>query len=66
MSNPINIISHKGEYVVSFIKNNIKELNSEFTNDNFYIVDKNIATIYGDQLNNILNSDSPFALAVLT
>ena len=57
VSNPINIISHKGEYVVSFIKNNIKELNSEFTNDNFYIVDKNIATIYGDQLNNILNSD---------
>ena len=57
VSNLINIISHKGEYVVSFIKNNIKELNSEFTNDNFYIVDKNIATIYGDQLNNILNSD---------
>jgi 3-dehydroquinate synthase len=57
VSNPINIISHKGEYVVTFIKNNIKELNSEFTNDNFYIVDKNIATIYGDQLNNILNSD---------
>ena len=57
VSNLINIISHKGEYVVTFIKNNIKELNSEFTNDNFYIVDKNIATIYGDQLNNILNSD---------
>ena len=57
VSNLINIISHKGEYVVSFIKNNIKELNIEFTNDNFYIVDKNIATIYGEQLNNILNSD---------
>jgi 3-dehydroquinate synthase len=57
VSNLINISSHKGEYVVSFIRENIKKLNSELSKDNFYIIDKNIATIYGNQLNNILNSN---------
>ena len=57
VSNAININSHKGEYAVNFISGSINKLNSEFNDDNFYIVDKNIAKIYGDQLSNILNSN---------
>jgi 3-dehydroquinate synthase len=57
VSKTININSHKGEYIVSFISGNIENLNSEINNNNFYIVDNNIAEIYGNQLSNILNSD---------
>ena len=57
MSNKININSHKGEYVVSFISSNMTKLNSKSNDDNFYIVDNNIAEIYRDQLSNILNSN---------
>ena len=57
VSKTININSHKGEYIVSFISGNINNLNSEINDNNFYIVDKNIAHIYGDKLSNILNSD---------
>jgi len=53
----ININSHKGEYIVSFISGNMDNLNSEINDNNFYIVDKNIAHIYREQLSNILNSD---------
>ena len=57
VSNAISINSHKGEYIVSFISDNMEELNNEFTNDNFYIVDINIAEIYRYQLSKILDSD---------
>jgi 3-dehydroquinate synthase len=57
VSNAISINSHKGEYIVSFISDNMEELNNELTNDNFYIVDINIAEIYRDQLSKILDSD---------
>ena len=57
VSNAININSHKGEYVVSFISSNMTKLNSKSNDDNFYIVDNNIAEIYRDQLSNILNSN---------
>ena len=57
VSKTININSHKGEYVVTFLSNSIKKLNSESKDENFYIVDKNIAKIYGNQLINILNSN---------
>ena len=57
VSNTININSHKGEYVVSFISSNMTKLNSKSNDDNFYIVDNNIAEIYRDQLSNILNSN---------
>jgi len=56
VSNKININSHKGEYAVNFIKGNISQLNSELSDNNFYIVDANVAFIYASQLNSILNS----------
>jgi 3-dehydroquinate synthase len=56
VSEKININSHKGEYSVSFIRGNISQLNSELTNNNFYIVDSNVASIYKNQLSRILNS----------
>jgi len=57
VSNVININSHKGHYSVSFINGYISKLNSQLNDNNFYIVDKNIAKIYRDQLSNILNSN---------
>jgi len=56
VSKTININSHKGEYIVSFMSGNMNNLNSEINDNNFYIVDKNIGHIYRDQLSNILNS----------
>jgi 3-dehydroquinate synthase len=56
VSNKININSHKGEYAVNFIKGTISQLNSELSDNNFYIVDANVAFIYASQLNSILNS----------
>jgi 3-dehydroquinate synthase len=57
VSKTINVNSHKGEYIVSFISGNMNNLNSEINDNNFYIVDKNIAHIYREQLSNIFNSD---------
>ena len=57
VSNTISINSHKGEYIVDFISGNINNLNSDSNDNNFYIIDKNIAHIYGDKFSNILNSD---------
>ena len=57
VSKTINIKSHKGEYIVSFISDYINNLNNEIDNHSFYIVDKNIAKIYTDELSNILNSN---------
>ena len=57
VSNEININSHKGDYSVSFINGCIGKLNHQLNDNNFYIVDKNIAKIYSDQLSNILKSD---------
>ena len=41
---------------MSFPLDAIDNLNSEFSNDNFYIVDRNVAEIYKKQLSRILNS----------
>jgi 3-dehydroquinate synthase len=57
VSNSFDVSSHKGNYVVSFISGNMSKLNNEFNDDNFYIIDKNIAEIYRDQLSKILNSN---------
>ncbi len=57
VSKLININSHKGEYSVSFISDNMSELNNNFNQENFYIVDQNISKIYKHFLNNILNSN---------
>jgi 3-dehydroquinate synthase len=57
VSNAININSHKGEYVVNFISGNVSKLNSQLNENNFYIVDNNIAKIYSEELSNILNSN---------
>jgi len=56
VSNKININSYKGEYAVSFIRGSISQLNSELSDNNFYIVDSNVASIYASQLGSILNS----------
>jgi 3-dehydroquinate synthase len=56
VSDLIKINSHKGEYFVSFPGKAIDKLNSKFSNDNFYIVDCNVAHIYKNQLSNILNT----------
>jgi 3-dehydroquinate synthase len=57
VSKTINIKSYKGEYIVSFISGYINNLNDEIDIHSFYIVDKNIAKIYIDELSNILNSN---------
>jgi len=57
VSNAISINSHKGDYIVSFINDNLEKLNNDLNNDNFYIVDINIAEIYRDQLIKILDSE---------
>jgi len=56
VSNSINICSHKGNYDVRFTSSNMDKLSSELNDKNFYIVDKNIAEIYRDQLIKILDS----------
>jgi len=56
VSNIINISSHKGDYLVSFIAGNMEQLNNELNDNNFYIVDKNIAEIYRTPLSQILDS----------
>ena len=62
VSKTINIKSYKGEYIVSFISGYINNLNDEIDINSFYIVDKNIAKIYIDELSNILNSNRVMVL----
>ena len=57
MSNQTTIQSHKGEYTVSFIRSGMDRLNRDPIEDAIYIVDKNIAKLYGDRLSKILNSE---------
>jgi 3-dehydroquinate synthase len=56
VSNKIVIKSHKGEYSVNFIRNGMDQLNNNPIENAIYIVDQNIAQLYGNQLNNVLNA----------
>ena len=56
VSNQITIQSHKGEYTASFVRGGMDQLNKDPIENAIYIVDKNIAKLYSDRLNNILNS----------
>jgi len=56
VSNKITINSHKGEYSASFIRGGMDQLNENPIADAVYIVDQNIAKLYGDRLDNILNA----------
>ena len=56
MSNQITIKSHKGEYSVSFIRGGMDQLNENPIENAIYIVDQNIAKLYGDRLSSILSA----------
>jgi len=56
VSKQITIQSHKGEYTASFVRGGMDQLNKDPIENAIYIVDKNIAKLYSDRLNNILNS----------
>ena len=57
VSDQIFIDSHKGGYSVAFNKKGFEELNEKPLNDAIYIVDKNVAQIYGSSLENILDKE---------
>ena len=57
VSDEIKILSHKGEYVVNFVRGGIDQLNQQPIENAIYIVDQNIAQIYDNRLGNILNSE---------
>ncbi len=54
--------SHKGRYSVSFMEGNKFQLDKEIIHQSHIIIDKNIFTLYHDQLKEILTS----AISVLT
>jgi len=56
VSDQITIQSHKGEYSASFVRGGMDLLNKNPIEDAIYIVDQNIAQLYGGRLKNILNS----------
>jgi 3-dehydroquinate synthase len=56
VSNQITIKSHKGEYSVSFIRGGMDQLNENPIENAIYIVDQNIAKLYGDRLSSILSA----------
>ena len=56
MSNQITIQSHNGEYSANFIRGGMDQLNNNPIKDAIYIVDQNIAQLYANRLNNVLNA----------
>ena len=55
MSKDIDIKSHKGNYQVYFNEFAIEDLNNNIPDNAHFIVDKNVAKIYKDKINNVLN-----------
>jgi 3-dehydroquinate synthase len=58
VSKDIDIKSHKGNYQVYFNEFAIEDLNNNIPDNAHFIVDKNVAKIYKDKINNVLNSKS--------
>jgi len=56
VSNQITIQSHKGEYSANFIRGGMDQLNNNPIENAIYIVDQNIAQLYGNRLNNVLSA----------
>jgi len=56
VSKKIIIKSYKGEYIAVFLRDGLDKLNENPIQNAIYIVDDNIAKLYGDRLSNILNS----------
>jgi len=57
VSEKIDIQSYKGKYSVLFSNIGIGDLNNNLDENACYIVDSNIASLYQENLNNILSSD---------
>jgi len=55
VSKNIEIKSHKGKYIASFVRTGMDALNEDINENAIYIIDENIAEIYRDRLSNILN-----------
>lgn len=56
VSDVIKIESHNGEYKALFSQNVLEQLNEKPIQNSIYIIDENIVQLYGDKLDNILNS----------
>ena len=56
MSNKIVIQSHKGEYIASFIRGGMDQLNDKLVANAVYIIDSNICKLYADRIDKVLSS----------
>ena len=57
MSKTIKSKSHKGEYTADFIQGGMDELNNNPIKDAIYIVDKKVAKLFSERLDNIFACD---------
>jgi len=57
VSKTIKIKSHKGEYTADFIQGGMDELNNNPIKDAIYIVDKKVAKLFSERLDNIFACD---------
>lgn len=58
MFDTITIQSHKGPYLVSFIDDFAQEIGKRISENRHYIIDRNVAKLYGDALSEVLKSPS--------
>lgn len=65
VSKTIKIKSHKGEYTADFIQGGMDELNNNPIKDAIYIVDKKVAKLYSERLNNIFACDRVLLIEAL-
>jgi len=54
--NKIVIQSHKGEYIASFIRGGMDQLNDNIVANAIYIIDRNICELYVDRIDKVLSS----------
>ena len=54
MSSSISVASHRGDYTVNFVNNFANYVESNLNERDVIILDKNILTLYKDELENIL------------
>ena len=56
VSKKIVIQSHKGEYIASFIRGGISQLNDNLVSNAVYIIDSNICKLYANRIDKVLSS----------
>jgi 3-dehydroquinate synthase len=56
VSKKIVIQSHKGEYIASFIRGGMDQLNDNLVANAVYIIDSNICKLYADRIDKVLSS----------